>query len=84
MRKEVERVLENILLDMYHIDMRSNVELRSEKLLGDKIDMQARDLVVFLYAIEEKLDIHLKNEDIISGKFDTFDHILNLICNDLS
>ena len=80
MRKEAERVLENVLFDIWHIDMRLNAELRGEKLLGDKINMSARDLVVLLYAIEEKLDINIKREDIVIGKFDTFDHIIELMC----
>lgn len=83
MRKEMESVLENVLFDMWHIDMRLNNELRGEKLLGNKINMKARDLVVLLHTLEEKLDIHIKREDIVSGKFDTFDHIIELMCNAL-
>lgn len=81
MRIEAESVMEDILFDMWHIDMRSDIDLRGEKLLGNKINMRARDLVIFLHVLEEKLDIHIKKEDIVSGKFDTFNHIMELICN---
>ncbi len=83
MRKEAECVLEDILFDKWNIDMKSNANLRDEKLLGDKVNMRARDLVVLLYTLEEELDIHINTEDIVNGKFDTFHHIKELICNAL-
>ncbi len=74
----------DILFDICNVDIKSNIELRNEKLLGNKINMNARDLVVLLYTLEEKLDIHIKREDIVNGNFDTFDHIMKLIDNDSS
>lgn len=84
MKKEAEHVLEDILLDKWNIDMQSNEKLRDEKLLGDKVNMKARDLVVLLCTLEEELDIHISTQDIVDGKFDTFHHIKELICNALS
>lgn len=84
MKKEAEHVLEDILLDKWNIDMQSNEKLRDEKLLGDKVNMKARDLVVLLCTLEEELDIHISTQDIVSGRFDTFHHIQELICNALS
>lgn len=81
MSKNMERVIENIFIDIWNIDMKSNIDLRNEKLLGSKINMSARDLLVLLYLIEEKLDVHVENECIVNGKFDTFNHIIELICN---
>ncbi len=84
MRVRAEEVLGDILFDMWDIDMRDNTELRKEKLFGNKINMAARDLVMLLFAIEDKLDIRIDKESIMNGKFDTFDHIVDLICNALS
>lgn len=84
MSKETEHALENILLEKWNIDMKSDEKLRDEKLLGDKVNMKARDLVVLLYMLEEELDIHISTEDIVGGRFDTFHHIQELICNALS
>lgn len=81
MRQAAERVLGNFLFDMWHIDMQSDTELRTEKLLGSKINMEARDLVVLLFAIEKKMNIRIERESIIDGRFDTFEHIVDLICN---
>lgn len=84
MRNEAEENLENILFDMWNIDMRSDIELRKEKLLGNRINMAARDLVVLLFTIEERMQIRLDMQSIVDGKFDTFDHIVEIICNALS
>ena len=84
MKKEAGHVLEDILLDKWNIDMQSNEKLRDEKLLGDKVNMKARDLVVLLCTLEEELDIHISTQDIVDGKFDTFHHIKELICRALS
>ena len=81
MRKDAERVLDNILFDMWHINMKSETELRTEKLYGCKINMEARDLVALLLKIEEKMDIQIDRQSILNGNFDTFDHIVELICN---
>ena len=52
MKKEAGHVLEDILLDKWNIDMQSNEKLRDEKLLGDKVNMKARDLVVLLCTLD--------------------------------
>lgn len=84
MRERAEDVLGDILSDMWNIDIRDDAELRKEKLFGCKINMEARDLVILLFAIEYKLDIQIDKGSITNGKFDTFDHIVDLICNALS
>lgn len=83
MRETAADILAEILFDMWHIDMRSDNGLREEKLLGNRIKMAARDLVVLLHAIEEKLNMQLDTESLIDGKFDTFEHIIELMCNAL-
>ena len=84
MREGAEAVLGDILFDMWHIDMRNDIGLRREKLFGSRINMAARDLLVLLYEIEARMNIQLDKGSIINGNFDTFDHIVELICNALS
>lgn len=83
MREKAENVLGDILFDLWHIDMRGDSELREQKLLGSRINMAARDLLVLLCAIEERLNIQLDTQSLLDGKFDTFEHIIELMCNAL-
>lgn len=53
--------------------------LRQEKLLGEKIDLKARDLVVLLYRTEDVFDVSVPDDFICDGNFDTYDHILGLL-----
>lgn len=84
MRSEVEHVLEDIFFGTWHIDMGLGSNLRDEKLLGSKVNMEARDLVVLLFSLEERLGIHIENTSIANGMFDTFEHIMELIYSTLS
>lgn len=84
MRERAESVLGDILFDIWHIDMRNDTGLREEKLYGSQINMVARDLLALLYEIEARMNIQLDKKSIINGNFDTFDHIVELICNALS
>lgn len=84
MRNEVERVLEDIFFDLWHVDMGLGSNLRDKKLLGSKVNMEARDLVVLLYTLEERLGTHIENTSIANGMFDTFEDIMELICSTLS
>ncbi len=53
--------------------------LRKEKLLGEKIDLKARDLVVLLHRTEDVFDVSVPDDFICDGNFDTYDHILGLL-----
>lgn len=80
MRERAEAVLGDILFDIWNIDMRGDTRLWKEKLLGSQIKMAARDLVVLLHAIEQRMNIQLDTKSLIDGKFDTFEHIIELMC----
>lgn len=62
-----------------NIDFNLNNNLRYEKLLGDKICMPVREMVLALYDIEKELDINIPNDAILEGKFDTFNNICMII-----
>lgn len=50
-----------------------------EKLLGEKINLNARDLVILLNQIEVVFDVSIPDDFICNGNFDTYDHILELL-----
>ena len=71
--------LSSILRKRANIDFNTNSELRDEKLLGQKIGMPARELVLTLFDIEREFNTKIPEQDIIDGTFDTFNNILKII-----
>lgn len=76
---EKESRLAAILQKRAHIDFKKSHHLRDEKLLGEKIGMPARELVLVLYDIEREFDIQIPEQAIIGGRFDTYNHIAGIV-----
>jgi peptide maturation system acyl carrier-related protein len=53
------------------------------KLLGTEIGLRPRHLVYILNDIEKEFDITIPEEEIVYGRFDTFDNISSLIIKQL-
>ena len=76
---DVESRLALILQKRTHIDFKTRIDLRDEKLLGDKIGMPARELLLALYDIERKFAMKIPDQYIMGGYFDTYNHIMDII-----
>ena len=76
---DIESHLALILQKRAHIDFRVRINLRDEKLLGEKIGMSARDLLLVLYDIEREFDMKVSDQYIIDGYFDTYNHVAGII-----
>lgn len=76
---ENEELLEKIFLDVTSVDFRKSEELKSLNLFGSKLNIMPIYLVLVLLNIESVLDIHFKDEDMLNGKFNTFNSIMILI-----
>lgn len=48
-------------------------------LLTHPFDLKARDLICLLYAVEEEFGIAVPGEDVLGGRFDTLNHIMEII-----
>lgn len=75
----IELRLATILLKRTCFDFNANMDNRNEELLGQKIGMPARELVLTLYDIERDFGIRVPERAIIDGSFDTFNHIMEII-----
>lgn len=74
-----EEILERIFLNVTSIDFRKSEELKRLNLLGSKLNIMPIYLVLVLFNIEKVLNIHFKEEDILNGKFNTFNNIMALM-----
>lgn len=76
---ENEQLLEKIFLDVTSVDFKKSNELKNLNLLGSKLNIMPIYLVLVLLNIENMLNIHFKEEDILNGKFNTFNSIMSLM-----
>lgn len=74
-----EAILENIFLEVTSIDFRKSGKLKNLNLFGSKLNVMPIYLVLVLLDIERTLGICFEEEDILNGRFDTFNDILLLI-----
>lgn len=77
---EIEKKLEDIFRYV-GIDFGVNEKLRGENLLGIKIGLKARDLLIIYLKIEKMFKIKIPEKAIVNGEFNPF-FILNIIKNE--
>ena len=78
---EIEKKLEDIFRYV-GIDFGVNEKLRGENLLGIKIGLKARDLLIIYLKIEKMFKIKSPEKAIVNGEFNTYWSILNIIKNE--
>lgn len=72
MEKDIDRILKEIFLKRLGIDFEINLELQEENFFGQTINIPPRELILILYDIEKKLEIHIRDDLLILGKFDSY------------
>jgi peptide maturation system acyl carrier-related protein len=80
--KSVETDFEQLFNKMFNLKKRfeSDATLKDEYLMGKKIGLQPRELLCLFFAIEKKFNIKIPQEDIVNNRFDTYNKILDLVC----
>ena len=78
---EIEKKLEDSFRYV-GIDFGVNEKLRGENLLGIKIGLKARDLLIIYLKIEKIFKIKIPEKAIVNGEFNTYWSILDIIKNE--
>ena len=73
-----EKILTNIFKNL-GVDFNKNAHLKKENLLGKKIGLSARDLLIAFFWIESAFNIRIMEESVVNGEFNTYEHILRVI-----
>ena len=77
--------IKNIIKNRFGIDIDSFKEDISDKeFLGKDIGMGPRDLVYLFSDIENEFEIKIPQEPIVEGRFNTFNHVVDLVMNVLA
>lgn len=78
-REQIHDKLIQIFKDIFNLDFNQDYALRDEKLLGKKIHLSARDVLWLFFTLESSFKVSFDEEDVESGKFDTFTNIERLL-----
>lgn len=78
-RNEAEQMLSQIMEKRSGVDFLKEQPLQDEKLLGYKIGMPARELLLAYLDIENAFQIEIPEAAVAAGDFDTFSHILQIV-----
>lgn len=83
----IENRLNKIFSDRYGInfenDTSTGINLKNENLLGKTFGMKARDLLYIYFDIERDFGITISQENIASGRFNTYNNIIDIIRNQI-
>jgi acyl carrier protein len=82
-RHEVEVKLAEVFTRRFSLDFLNNPEMKEMKLLG-KSGIPARELLHVFFDVKNIFDISIPEDDVATGRFDTFVHITDIICEQMS
>jgi len=67
----------------FSINFKENPEMKDFKLLRKSV-IPARELLHVYFDVKNIFNISIPEESIMSGRFDTFTHISDIVCEQLS
>lgn len=76
---EIKKKLNNIFLNRIGIDFQEHEEYKHEALLGAKINIPPRELVLICFDIEKDFKIKIPEGAILKGDIGTYEKIYNMI-----
>ncbi len=79
----IQMTVAKILEKRSGINFIEHPELQDKKILGSQIGMPARELLHIYFDIEHEFEIKISERDIVSGNFDTLNHIIEIVKNEL-
>ncbi len=79
MKEELVVELNGIFKQRIGIDFTKKTELKNTSLFGDVLRIPVREVVIIFLIVENKFNVTLSQEEILDGKFNTFNNILKLI-----
>ena len=77
-RHEIEKKLAEIFMQRFAGDFAEKPEMQHMKLLG-KSGIPARELLHVYFDVQHVFSISIPEKDVAEGRFDTFDHIVDII-----
>ncbi len=80
----IKEELMQIFRKRFNIDFTKwDKDYYSKNLLGEEIQLSARDLLYVYFDVKSQFNITIPQEDIAKGKFATFEGILEIVQNEM-
>ncbi len=84
MSDKIEEGLLNIFVQRFDIDFTKwDKDYYFKNLLGEEIQLSARDLLYIYFDIKSQFNITIPQEEIANGKFSTFGGILEIVQSEM-
>lgn len=80
-KEKIELFLENLFLKNLNINFKNNPELKKVHFFSNKLNIPIREVLVIFNQIQEEFNIMIPENDVILGKFSTFENISSIIEN---
>ena len=81
-RHEIEKKLSDIFIKRFSKNVLSKPEMKKMKVLG-KAGIPARELLHVYFDVKNIFGISIPEDDVVKGRFDTFEHIVDIICEQM-
>ncbi len=75
----MENAINAIMIKRLGINFVENKDLANECFFGQRIKAPIHELLLSLIDIEKEFHIHLSEQKIIDGKYDTYNHVIELV-----
>lgn len=73
--KAWEEQFKNIMLQRTGIDFSEKTQLQEENFFGIMINLPVRELLLIFFDIEQIFNVHIPDEKIISGQFNSYTNV---------
>ena len=82
--EKIYKKLVNIFEELFNIVIeRNDNDYLDIELIGKDYNLAARDLVFLFFNIEKEFGIYIPEEEVVAGRFNTFNNIAEIITNQL-
>ena len=78
--KKVDNKLALLFSRVLNTDFKLDESKRNKALLGMEIGILPRELAEILFSVENEFSVEIPEDIINDGKFDTYNHILEVVC----
>ncbi len=76
----IDKTLVKLLNEKYNLNVDiENIDVLNKNIMGTEFNLSPVDMLCLFFDVENLFNIRIPQEDIVSGKFNSFSNIINMI-----